>query len=401
MYSCRLYFLLLCFFHGAASSVLYVAANGTGTNCSVAQPCLFSSARDRATGGDSIELLPGVFFTSMGLLNQNITVYALRSGDVVLRCPPQFGLFEISSVAIVILSNLIVENCATASGAVKLLNGGQLHLFKMTFRFNSGAGAIRAIDGPGHTKVYITGCTFYRNTFNLTDAFTGGAALSFPLSSGSGTVVIDASTFALNECIAASNSNNFVTCDGGALYFHSPQVSLNITRSSFLGNYSPYTDKSSNTQQGGALYFSSRQNGVLLIRDSVFRNNWVYGAGGGAILIKSVQNTLDNVLFDSNYCYANGNNVSSGGAVLSGSNCSNTFTSVTFRNNSASYAGGAYSIGMLSSENVTGSINSCFFYINRASKYAGAVVYGYSGAYVNLVLRNASFCGNSANSEGR
>ncbi len=257
-------FLLLLLKGYAEGKTFVVSQDGSGTKCSVQEPCSLQEALNQASNNgevDDILIMPGTIRagTAFFILDSDgIRLQPASQGEVILE-----GGGADSSVQTQIFSyqgggSVTIRNITFRKGKIPTDDGGAVKITS---------------SGTGIKKVVIEGCQFLSNS-----AGRGGAVF---INAPSAEVSIQDSTFQNN-----SSSNS-----GGAIYLRAKKVVLQ--RNSFEGNST--SDKTQG--KGGAVNLSASQEA------DIYRNKFVgntAGDGGGIYGSEGSRVSVINNIFTGN-----------------------------------------------------------------------------------------------------
>ena len=246
-------------------------------------------------------------------------------------------------------------------------------------------GAIYISNSYTSNYVNVTFEDNYAHSSYYGESYGGGAIFINGLSSSDS---FDNVTFRNNKVMASrANSVNYYYNGGGAIFFYSNVLNLNINNSIFEDN----SLNKINNLYGGAINFAYQFINVT-VENSHFKNNSAYR--GGAIYVNGYYSqdtlTFKNNTFEENTVSDNG------GALYLGRNVKNiAFTQSNFVNNSASSGGAIYFDRTLKA-----SFDDVNFTQNSASASGAAIYSTDTSAYgqVNFTYANMNFKNNKGNS---
>ena len=284
----------------------------------------------------------------------------------------------------------------TFGGAICALDNSQLTIHQCIFKENTATDSGGATYIQKSRSLLLKNCTFERNmAIGSTDKRgTGGAIASF-----------DNSDMTVQRCLFKENT---ATYGGGA-------VNMIKTRGSFIncvfeGNSAKIRPQTGETF-GGAI--CAQDNSHLTIRQCIFKKNTAT-YGGGATYIHKTQSLFENCTFERNTVKSlqqsvggaigakgAGTNITikqwllrknkafsideakaSGGAIASWDNPDMTVQQCFFKENTATYSGGA-----IHSKRTRGSIGNCIFEGNtvqnlQGKTFGGAISSEYGSSYL-------------------
>ena len=187
------------------------------------------------------------------------------------------------------------------------------------------------------TRGSFVNCTFERNSAkSLPNKMTGGGAIS---SQDRSNITVQQSWF----------KENTATCDGGALYMQKTRgsfVNCTFERNSLKG----LPDKHS---FGGAISSCDRSN--ITVQQSLFKDNTAIYSGGAIHMLKT-RGSFVNCTFERNSLKGLPDKLSFGGAISSHDRSNITVQQSLFKENTATYSGGAIYI-----RKTRGSFVNCTF----------------------------------------
>ena len=267
---------------GATNSVLYAAADGTGTCATIVDACSLSTALHDAVAGSEIELV------TSGATAVYSGGFTIKTSDTTGAAPvtirPAPGVAEpildgggslqvltVGSGVYLVMSGVTIENGHAAGkdpngGGLSNNLGGVVSISRCRFRDNSASGDGGAI-GNDHDRGNVT-VTLSVFTDNV--ATGDGGAIGDGGSRGSGTLEVTSSTFSGNgaaEGGAIGNGIGFVS-SGAAT----------VDDSTFSHNHASLEGGA--IDNGDGLGADSGGTGVLSVSDSTFTKNAASGDGG-------------------------------------------------------------------------------------------------------------------------
>ena len=266
-----------------------------------------------------------------------------------------------------IWNSCFTNNEARSSGAI-YFNGKEHRIELSLFRTNQAAangGSI--IIGYSSVKCEISNCTFEQNVAKGRNNGDGGAIVYHGKE-----LLIRSSLF----------KNNCAFLNGGAIIIKSSNVKSCISNCDFDRNMA----KEGN---GGAISYSGRK---LFIKTSSFNGNTAFSYGG-ALSISSNSNLFITDNCDMTSCSFDRNLVKNGGGAIYYSGKELVITASLFKENSASFAGGAILIG---SSNENSDISNCTFSQNNANQGHSGVGGAISYSGKELSIKTSLFNGNTA-----
>ena len=323
----------------------------------------------QADSTSSIISLDGVSISNSGFANQG---------------PGDLG-GVIYSTGMVIIDNSTFSGNWGGLGGVLYMEGGLLTMSNTTFSTNSGlkGGVLYARDGT----IVESNNNQYLNNFTVSNGFGGVFSLQYTVS------YTDDSSF---------YEGNFSEGNAGVFYtYHNvgvltPNV-ITISNATFENNGTNLSTTTSG--KGGVFYIYNRA--AVTVTDSEFIDN--QSAGGGVFWVVDADDsvTIDNCLFDTNFSDGN-----PGGAIgIRGLSTAPTDLEVidsVFVDNSVDYAGGgAIAVGSASPSQKYGSltVSGSSFQNNTtalsASAYGGAL-FVVTSSSDDVSITNSTFEGNTS-----
>ena len=242
-------------------------------------------------------------------------------------------------------------NKKTAGGAISSRNRSHIRVQQSLFKENTATYMGGAIHMQ-KTRGSFLNCTFERNTAkSLPHKMAYGGAIS----SG------DRSNITVQQILFKENT---VTYMGGAIH-------IQKTRGSFLNcTFERNTAKSLRHKMvyGGAISSLHRSN--ITVQQSLFKENTATFIGG-AIVMKKTQGSFVNCTFERNSAKSLLNKKTAGGAILSSDRSNITVQQSLFKENTATYMGGAIVM-----KKTQGSFVNCTFEGNSAKGLPHKMAYG-------------------------
>ena len=304
----------------SVSSTGTIKINGTTDESSI--------VLDGSNLSSSVPLL----FSDGGIINVENATFQ----KVTCTHASQGGAIQASKGEVYLTKTKFLENISKYGGALR--SSGTTIIAKCTFgaegKGNEASGDGGAICVATGGSVTITDSVFEENTASA----RGGAIYNGATNAVASTLVVKNSKFIKN---VSSGTGGGAICQAGSkasLTLEAENDDLDDTLAVFQNNVAESTDASSG---GGAVLIA---NGTFKITGYEFKENSAKVLGG-AICIKYIDGTIDNVTFDGNYTEgANGY----GGAVYLSTNTKGTteITDTTFRGNytkgNASHGGALY-----------------------------------------------------------
>ena len=258
------------------------------------------------------------------------------------------AIFSRDRSNITVQESLFKENTATSSG-------GAIHMQK--------------------TRGSYVNCTFERNSAkSLLNKMTGGGAIFSR----------DRSNITVQESLFKENT---ATSSGGAIH-------MQKTRGSFVNcTFERNSAKSllNKKTSGGAISSCDRSN--ITVQESLFKENTATYSGG-AIHMQKTRGSFVNCTFERNSLKGLSDKISFGGAIFSGDRSNITVQESLFKENTATYSGGAIHM-----QKTRGSFVNCTFEKNSAKsllnkKTSGGAI---SSCYrSNITVQESLFIENTA-----
>ena len=270
-----------------------------------------------------------------------------------------------------------LPNKKTAGGAISLNDGSNITVQQSLFKENTvtySGGAIHM----EKTRGSFVSCTFERNSLKgLPDKSSFGGAIS----GGRSNVTVQQSLF----------KENTVTYSGGAIHMQKSRGSFvycTFKRNSAKG----LLNKSS---FGGAICSGDRSN--ITVEHSLFKEN-AATYKGGAIHMQKTQGSFVSCTFERNSAKSLPHKSSFGGAISSGIRSNITVQESLFKENTATFGGGA--IHMRKNQ---GSFVNCIFERNSAKSLSNKMTAGgaiFSNDRSNITVHQSLFKENTATYSG-
>ena len=292
-------------------------------------------------------------------------LYINNSNITVLHCLFKANTVTYSGGAIIMLKTRgSFVNCTfernsakgllhkkTAGGAISSFDRSNITVQQSLFKENTATyfgGAIHM----QNTRGSFVNCTFERNSAkSLPDKMVFGGAIS----------LCDRSNITVQQSLFKENT---ATYKGGAIYIQKALGSfVNCTFERNSANSLP--DKIS---FGGAISSSDCSN--IKVQQSLFKENRVTYSGG-AIDMRNTRGSFVNCTFEKNSLKALPDKISFGGAISSCDRSNITVQQSLFKENTATYKGGAIYI-----QKAPGSFVNCTFERNSARSLPHKMVYG-------------------------
>ena len=266
----------------------------------------------------------------------------------------------------------------TAGGAISSGNRSSITVQQSLFKENTATYSSGAIDMQ-KTRGSFVNCTFERNSAKgLPHKKTAGGAIS----SG------DRSSITVQQSLFKQNT---ATYSGGAIH-------IQKTRGSFVNcTFERNSAKSllNKKTAGGAISSFDRSN--ITVQQSFFKQNTA-AYSGGAIHMQKTQGSFVNCTFERNSAKGLPHKKTAGGAISSGDTSSITVQENLFKENTATYSGGAIDM-----QKTRGSFVNCTFERNSVKglpykiSFGGAVC---SGDRSNIRVQQSLFKENTATFTG-
>ena len=229
------------------------------------------------------------------------------------------------------------------------------------------------------TRGSFVNCTFERNSLKgLPDKISFGGAI------GSG----DRSNITVQQSLFKENTASYI---GGAIY-------MQKTRGSFVNCIFERNSAKSLPDKisfGGAISSSNRSN--ITVQQSLFKENTATYSGG-AIDMQKTRGSFVNCTFERNSLKGLPDKISFGGAICSRDRSNITVQQSLFKENTATYSGGAIHM-----QETRGSFVNCTFERNSAKslpnkKTGGGAIY--SNDMSNITVQQSLFKENTATDSG-
>ena len=229
------------------------------------------------------------------------------------------------------------------------------------------------------TRGSFVNCTFERNSAkSLLNKKTAGGAISSS----------DRSNITVQHCLFKENS---ATYSGGA-------IDMQKARCSFVNcTFERNTAKSLSHKMayGGAI--SSRDRSNITVQQSLFKENTA-AYSSGAIYMQKTRGSFVNCTFERNSAKSLTHKMAYGGAISSGHRSNITVQQSLFKENTVTYSGGAIDM-----KKTRGSFVNCTFERNSAKSLTHKMAYGgaiSSGHRSNITVQHCLFKENSATFSG-
>ena len=271
-----------------------------------------------------------------------------------------------------------LPNKKTAGGAISSNDRSNITVQQSLFKENTGT----YIGGAIHmqkTRGSFVNCTFERNSLNgLPDKISfGGAICSFDRSN----ITVQQSLF----------KENTATYSGGAIH-------MQKTRGSFVNcTFERNSVKSLPNKKtaGGAICSFDRSN--ITVQKSLFKENTATYSGG-AIHMQKTRGSFVNCTFERNSAKSLPNKKTAGGAISSNDRSNITVQQSLFKENTGTYIGGAIHM-----QKTRGSFVKCTFERNSLKGLLGKISFG--GAIAsddrsNITVQQSLFKENTATYRG-
>ena len=263
-------------------------------------------------------------------------------------------------------------------GAISTGDRSNITVQESLFKENTATVSGGAIDME-KTRGSFVNCTFERNS-----------AKSFPHKMVYGVSISsrDRSNITVQESLFKENT---ATYSGGAIYMQN-------TRGSFVNcTFERNSAKSvlNKKAAGGAIFSNARSN--ITVQESLFRENTAT-YNGGAIRMQNTRGSFVNCTFERNSARSVLNKKTAGGAISSGDRSNITVQESLFRENTATYSGGAIHM-----QKTRGSFVNCTFERNSARSVLNKIAVGgaiSSGYRSNITLQESVFKENTATYAG-
>ena len=381
-----------------------IRASGAGTNITIKQ-CLFKENAANYNGGAiDIEFSQSLLLKNSTFVRNTVkTLTGKGSGG---------GIVLISTSDITVQQCLFKENTAIYGGGVILMQESQGSFENCTFERNSVKSSLQKYDFGGaicalgnshltmhqcifkeNTATFVGGaiaiqvsqsliesCIFERNKVNSIQQYTrGGAIRAF----GAGTNIT------IKQCLFKENAVNY---NGGAINIEFSQ-SLLLKNSTFVRN--TVNTLKGNGSAGGAI--ASIRTSDITVQQCLFKENTA-NDGGGAIRIQESRGSFENCTFERNYVKSSLQRYDFGGAICAQDNSHLTMHQCIFKENTATFVGGAIAIQMSQSL-----IESCIFERNKVNSIQqnthGGAIRAF-GAGTNITIKQCLFKENAATYSG-
>ena len=226
-------------------------------------------------------------------------------------------------------------------GAISSCDRSNITVQQSLFKENTAT----CIGGAIHmqkTRGSFVNCTFERNSAkSLLNKKTGGGAISS----------CNRSNITVQESLFKENTATYI---GGA-------IDMQKTRGSFVNcTFERSSAKSLLNKKTGGGAISSRDRSNITVQQSLFKVNTATYSGG-AIDMKKTQGSLVNCTFEKNSLKGLSDKISFGGAIASQDRSNITVQESLFKENTATYSGGAIDM-----QKTRGSFVNCTFVRNSA-----------------------------------
>ena len=260
-------------------------------------------------------------------------------------------------------------NKKTDGGAISSHDRSNITVEESLFKENTATYCGGAI-AMQKTRGSFVNCTFERNSAkNLLNKKTGGGAICSH----------DRSNITVEESLFKENTATYC---GGA-------IAMQITRGSFVNcTFERNSAKSLQNKMtgGGAIFSDDRSN--ITVEESLFKENTVTYCGG-AIAMQKTQGSFVNCTFERNSAKNLLNKKTGGGAICSGDRSNITVEESLFKENTATYCGGAIAMQI-----TRGSFVNCTFERNSAKSLQNKMTGGgaiFSGDRSNITVEESLF----------
>ena len=267
-----------------------------------------------------------------------------------------------------------VLNKKTAGGAISSSDRSNITVQESLFKENTATYMSGAIHME-KTRGSFANCTFERNSLKgLSDKISFGGAISSR----------DRSNITVQESLFKENTASYC---GGAIH-------MEKTRGSFVNcTFERNSGKSLLNKKtgGGAIFSCDRSN--ITVQESLFKENTAIYSGG-AIHIQKARGSFVNCTFERNSLKGLSDKISFGGAISSLDRSNITVQVSLFKENTATYIGGAIHI-----QKTRGSIVNCTFERNSAKsllnkKTGGGAIFSRDRS--NITVQESLFNENTA-----
>ena len=271
-----------------------------------------------------------------------------------------------------------IFNKMTAGGAISSVDRSNITVQQSLFKENTATYSGGAIDMQ-KTQGSFVNCTFERNS---------GKSLPHKVVYGGAICSRDRSNITVQQSLFKENT---VTYNGGAIH-------MQKTRGSFVNcTFERNSAKSlpHKVVYGGAICSSDRSN--ITVQQSLFKENTAIYSGG-AIHMQKTRGSFVNCTFERNSAKSLPHKVVYGGAICSRDRSNITVQQSLFKENTATYSGGAIHM-----QKTRGSFVNCIFERNSAKSLPHKVVYGgaiFSRDRSNITVQQSLFKENTATYSG-
>ena len=262
-------------------------------------------------------------------------------------------------------------------GAICALDKSYLTMYQCSFKDNTATyrGGATYIQ---KSQSLFKSCIFQRNKVNsLNKATSGGAISAF----GDGTNIT------IKQCLFKENS---ATSSGGAIAIL--HISLLLKNSTFVRNTVKTLTKK---DRGGAI--GSFRNSDITVQHCLFKENTAT-YGGGAIFMKKTRGSFVSCILERNSVRSRRHKGNFGGAICALDKSYLTMYQCSFKDNTATYRGGATYI-----QKIQSLFKSCIFQRNKVNSLNKATSGGAISAFgdgTNITIKQCLFKDNAATSSG-
>ena len=374
-----------------------IAATFAGTNIIIKQ-CLFKENTATYSGGAiDMEKARGSFVNCTFERN-SVKSRLQRSGRGGAIC-------ALDNSQLTMHQCIFKENTATYSGGATYIQKSQSLFESCIFERNkvnrlnqdTGGGAISAF-GAG-TNIIIKQCLFKENTAT----YSGGAIVMKKLQGsfvnctfkknfvksplkivghGGAISALDNSRLKMHQCIFKENTATYMA---GAAYIHKSQSLFE----SCIFERNKINSLNQGTHAGAISAAGAGTN--IIIKQCLFKENTATYAGG-AIDMRNIRGSFVNCTFERNSVKGPPKNSGQGGAICAHDNSHLTMHQCIFKENTATYGGGATHI-----EKSQSLFESCIFERNKMnSQGVGGGAISAFGAVTNITIKQCLFKENAA-----